>query len=132
MPLIYNSGLATRSRLALAGGLEALGIFGGYWLYEAIGETQQVFPGGTVTWSELVGIVFFLLWSLGVYFLLNHRRFVQFLVETEAELAKVTWPSKGEFVGATVVVIATTALVAAYLFAVDALMIRLLKLIGIY
>ncbi len=132
MPLIYKSNVATRSRLALAAGLEVMGIFGGYWLYKAIDVTPPIFPGGTLTWAELIGIIFVLLWSVGVYFFLNHPRFVKFLVETEAELAKVTWPSKGEFVGATIVVIVTTALVAGYLFVVDALMIRVLKVIGIY
>jgi len=43
----------------------------------------------------------------------------QFLRETKVELKKVTWPSKKELIGSTVVVIIFVLLIAAYFGIID-------------
>ena len=46
-------------------------------------------------------------------------RFKQFCIDTWGELKKVTWPTKKEVQGTTIVVIVAVLLSAAYLFVVD-------------
>jgi len=61
----------------------------------------------------------------------NYPKFADFLVSVEAEMAKVSWPSKGELYRATVVVIVTMFLLAAMLFAFDTIWQWFFRLIGI-
>ena len=54
---------------------------------------------------------------------------VQFIRETQQELKKVSWPSREELVGSTVVVVVTTFIMAAFIGSVDfvlSIVIRLL------
>lgn len=54
---------------------------------------------------------------------------VRYLKETRAELRKVTWPSREEAVNLTLIVVAVTAAMAAFLGAVDYLFSKLFGLI---
>ena len=65
------------------------------------------------------------------YRAVNYPKFADFLVSVEAEMAKVSWPSKGELYRATVVVIVTMFLLAAMLFAFDTIWSTFFELIGI-
>ena len=47
------------------------------------------------------------------------QRFYRFYGDVRAELKKVTWPSKKEVYGTTVVVVLTVLFFGAYLFVVD-------------
>ncbi len=47
------------------------------------------------------------------------EQITQFLRETKVELKKVTWPSKKELIGSTVVVIIFVLLIAAYFGIID-------------
>ena len=54
---------------------------------------------------------------------------VRFVRETQQELKKVTWPTREELVGSTVVVVVTTFIMAGFIGAVDfvlSIVIRLL------
>lgn len=57
--------------------------------------------------------------AFGVFVLCNHPRYVDFLVETEAELRKVTWPTRPEIVSSSTVVVLVTVILGIYIFAVD-------------
>ena len=59
------------------------------------------------------------------------QRFGDFLIATEAEMAKVSWSKQPEIVQATVVVLVTVFAMAGYLFLVDTLWSRLLQFIGV-
>lgn len=50
-------------------------------------------------------------------------KFLDFVREAKAELKKVTWPSRQQVWYSTLIVIAVTFLVAAYLGVVDAILI---------
>ncbi|MBI4613468.1 MAG: preprotein translocase subunit SecE [Planctomycetes bacterium] len=52
----------------------------------------------------------------------NHEKTVEFLVETEKELRKVSWPSWSELKASSVVVILVALFLGLYLFAVDILL----------
>ena len=65
------------------------------------------------------------------YRLINYPRFADFLVSVEAEMAKVSWPSRGELYRATVVVIVTMLLLAIILFVFDYFWQFVFQLIGV-
>jgi len=52
-----------------------------------------------------------------------------FLVQTKAELKKVSWPNKNELIGSTVVVIITVIILAVYIGLLDLAFSRLIGLI---
>ncbi len=90
------------------------------------GSPSEVVPGGDDTelagWPKLTPFAVALiglgcLW--GIFKVVNHPRRADFLIETEGEMKKVSWPGKSEVVGATGVVIITVLLLAALLFASD-------------
>ncbi len=65
------------------------------------------------------------------YRAVNYPKFADFLVSVEAEMAKVSWPSKGELYRATVVVIVTMFLLAAMLFGFDTIWQWFFRMIGV-
>ena len=72
--------------------------------------------------------------ALGLWFgyrVVNWPKFGDFLIAVEAEMNKVTWPSKDELVRASVVVIVTIFFLATALFAFDVLWQWLFNVIGV-
>jgi len=65
------------------------------------------------------------------YRLVNWPTFADFLIAVEAEMNKVTWPSKAELWRSVIVVIALIFILALLLFAFDLLWITLFKTIGL-
>jgi len=61
----------------------------------------------------------------------NWPRFADFLIAVEAEMKKVTWPSKDELVRASIVVIATIIILAVTLFLFDVVWQWLFAAIGV-
>jgi preprotein translocase subunit SecE len=47
------------------------------------------------------------------------ERFTKFLKEVSAELRKVTWPSKEELIGSTIVTIVVSLIISVFIFIVD-------------
>ena len=56
--------------------------------------------------------------ALTAYYL-NKPKVADFLIATESEMKKVSWSSKAELVGSTIVVIVTVFLLAIFIFVVD-------------
>ena len=56
--------------------------------------------------------------------------FSEFLPEVITEMKKVTFPSRDEVVGTTVVVIITSFIFAFYLWAADLVIVQLFKVVG--
>ncbi len=94
--------------------------------------TWQLFASEvTKTWLNWVGglpessgmfVVPLLLLTVGVWFayrLVNMANFADFLIAVEAEMNKVSWPSRGELFRASLVVICVIILLAGCLFAFD-------------
>ncbi len=81
----------------------------------------------------LPGLLFLLaLWLC--YRIVNIPRFADFLISVEAEMAKVSWPTRKELFRSSVVVLVTILLLTAVLFVFDLawrfLLIDLLKITG--
>ncbi|MFH2056455.1 MAG: preprotein translocase subunit SecE [bacterium] len=47
------------------------------------------------------------------------EKILKYFEETKLELKKVTWPSKPEIIGSTIVVVVTSILISAFLYVVD-------------
>lgn len=63
--------------------------------------------------------------------IVNYPRFADFLISVQAEMDKVTWPSKTELYRATVVVIGTMVILAVMLFGFDLFWVWLFRLLGV-
>ena len=57
------------------------------------------------------------------------NRVVRYFKETRAELRKVTWPTRQQATNLTLIVLAVTVVMAAFLGAVDFLFARIIQLI---
>ena len=53
----------------------------------------------------------------------------KYLKETMAELRKMTWPTKDELVGSTIVTVVVSSIVAVFIGIVDRILILLIRLI---
>jgi len=47
------------------------------------------------------------------------EKIIKYVKETVVELKKVTWPTKDELIGSTMVTIFTTVILSVFIFAVD-------------
>ena len=47
------------------------------------------------------------------------EKILKYLEETKLELKKVSWPSKPEITGSTIVVVVTSIMISAFLYVVD-------------
>ncbi len=137
----YKRGQATAVRAAALGCLAALAFYGTFAFY-------QIPPTTSVWWMDLwkmevFGKVFplkpVLFPSAGVflgvmsaaYVLVNRPRWAEFLIETEGELKKVSWPPRKEYVGSAVVVVVVVAVISLFLHAADWGLSRLMQWWGI-
>jgi preprotein translocase subunit SecE len=66
-----------------------------------------------------------------VFRIVNWPRFADFLIATEAEMTKVSWSTKDELIRATLVVLTTVMLLAAFLLAMDIVWSWVLERIGV-
>lgn len=108
-----TQGRIVRQLTALA--IWAIVLLGCYRLYITL-------RGGipSAPWAELA--VPLSMAAAGCWFgfrIVNWPRFADFLIAVEAEMNKVTWPSKQELVRASIVVIATIIILAVTLFLFD-------------
>jgi preprotein translocase SecE subunit len=85
---------------------------------------QVVFP---FNWGFLISVMAFVygLWA-SFMILVNHPQRAEFLIETETEMRKVAWPTRREYLGASVVVIIIIAIVSCYISFVDLVLNKLL------
>ena len=74
------------------------------------------------TWGQVVGVASLVAAAVAAWIVLNRPGIVTFMGAMETELRKVSWPTKDQVVGSSIVVIVTMLVLAAYLFVVDTLL----------
>ena len=84
---------------------------------------------GAEAYSVMLGIAAAMVWFS--FRLVNYSVFADFLIAVEAEMNKVSWPTRRELWNASVVVIFVIFSMAAFLFLFDALWTKVFELIGI-
>ncbi len=106
------------------------------WIVFALGAwtLYATMRGFSSSSSYLPAIVPSVLLAAGLWFgfrLVNWPRFADFLIAVEAEMNKVTWPSKDELIRAAIVVIFTIFFLATTLFLFDVVWQWFFSLIGV-
>ena len=107
---IYKKGQGIAARWMTAAALGALAVFGCFALQGKVGEyTNRVYDLGSVKvpLSLMVSAAVFAAAAILIAAIINHKRFVDYLISSEVELRKVSWPTKAELKQQTIVVIAT-------------------------
>ncbi len=87
----------------------------------------------TAPYAVRVGVPMALVVASGwiAFRLVNYPPFADFLIDTEWEMRKVTWPTWSQLKRATAVVITVTLLMAGFLYLVDLVWMGILRLIGV-
>ena len=65
--------------------------------------------------------------TLVVYALMNRETWAEFLIETEGEVKKVSWPARKEYLGSAMVVLVVITIVSLFLWASDAGLSEVMK-----
>jgi preprotein translocase SecE subunit len=94
-----------------------------YWspdgMRTAIGGWEPLGRDFPISWSLLVSLVFFIAGATFVWWSVNHPRLVDFFADTEVEMTKVSWSSRKEVFGSSVVVIVTVVILGIWISLVD-------------
>lgn len=110
----------------VTGGVLALVVFlGAYQLLQSLVRWDDVYRFGICGTVLVVS-----LWL--IYRLVNYPRFADFLIAVEAEMNKVSWPTRTELWRSSLVVIVVIFVLAAVLFTYDIFWVKLFDaLLGI-
>lgn len=143
----YKKGQGKIVRLSSGIALALLALFGCISLYTFVPQfnieetpppptfwgtaiTQIPFFELTINYGLIVSISFFLILILLIYLLIiNKPSTADFLVETEIEMKKVSWPSKQEHTNSTIAVIISVLLIGIFLMVADSVFSQLMKFI---
>ena len=125
---LYEPSKGRYSRWIVGASAIALLLYGVYGLYYSFGDTlrKSVVEGWQPLGDEFP-ISVALLVSCGVlisglvtvWWAVNYPKLVDFFHDTEIELTKVSWASKGEVVGSSIVVLVTTVILMGWIAFVD-------------
>ncbi|HVJ80975.1 MAG TPA: preprotein translocase subunit SecE [Planctomycetia bacterium] len=120
----YKPGQGVWARYGTLGAASVLALFG---VYSWIRTHSSASPGFRYILPAVLAASF--IWI--VQRLIHYPRFADFLITTEAEMNKVSWPQWAEVKVTTVVVLVLAVLLASYLYAVDWAWNWILWLIGV-
>ncbi len=121
---IYKKGQGTTARWIAAVALLGLAVLGCYALEAKLSESgAQKLNLGIINppLSVIIAVGAFALAAVMVGFVVNHRRLVDYLINSEAELRKVAWPTRPELKRQTIVVLVSMAFFGILLFLADLL-----------
>ncbi len=111
-----GQGYWTRVLSATAGGVIA--VLGGWWLHDIFETVDWGINPIYLSWG--IGGLFVALCMPFIYlWTARTATTVDFLVATETEMKKVSWPTRREVTGSTVIVIATSVAIALFCFVFD-------------
>jgi preprotein translocase SecE subunit len=132
------------SRMVTLGLFTLMVIFGSFSLYFYIPIESAEHPGVFTFWGKaLLTIPFFdvsfrvgFLISLVVFvgsvylinrFVLNRASSADFLIDTEYEVRKVSWPSRNEYWGSSVAVLVSVVIIGTFIFLIDQVLANITK-----
>ncbi len=128
---IYKPEQAVKSRWILGVSAASLLLFGCYQMFYTLPEGARGHAFGSfrplgeefpVSWALLASVTLALAGAAGTWIAVNHARLVDFFGETEVEMTKVSWSSRREVIGSSVVVIATVVILGIWIAAVDVIL----------
>lgn len=143
----YKKGQGKIVRLSSGIALTLLALFGCISLYTFVPQfnieetpppptfwgttiTQIPFFELTINYGLIVSMGLFLILILLIYLLIiNKPSTADFMVETEIEMKKVSWPSKQEHTSSTIAVIISVFLIGVFLMIADSFFSQIMKFI---
>jgi preprotein translocase subunit SecE len=134
---IYKPGQGKFVRFGTVGAMAIVVLTGAAWLVRgtplaALSDVPVMgkeVPGLAV--QTLVVVIWIALGALFTFWLVNKERFAEFMIMTESEMRKVTWPSRQTVINSTKIVILLTLLLGIMLWFVDVGFIRIFEMAGI-
>ncbi len=111
-------------RLYTAIGLAVIVAFGVWRLHEMLIESSLATRLGVPAATAAI-------FGWLIFRIVHYPAFAEFLIATEAEMNKVSWTTKDDLYRSSIVVLATVAVLAVYLFVVDWFWLFLLRAIGV-
>ncbi len=147
---IYRKGVGVYARFAVAGLFGVASLFAAYSLYGTLIDRPELFAGAKIpllnirlTWGIVSSFFLFVFFGviIGVFTLgfevglkridNKSKKAIEFFIETQAELQKVSWPTKNELIGSTVVVIVCIIIFSIYILGVDWVVSSIMESIGV-
>jgi preprotein translocase subunit SecE len=122
-------------RLGTAGAAGLVALVLAYYLYTLLAAHLPAAEDFRYRPFVLYGApaVLFAALALVVARYLNDARAADFLIATESEMKKVSWSSKAELIGSTMVVIVTVVLLALFIYAADTtVIVTLERVLGLW
>ncbi len=124
---LYKKGQGSTGRMIGLVSAFLLVATGGYSLWvtlqgsTALSKVLLAIPnvGLDITWALLIALTVVVVGSLGIVWFINRPRAVDLLIETEAEMRKVSWPSRQEAWNSSVIVVVTVVVMMGLLFFYD-------------
>ena len=114
---VHKPGQGFWTRLGTGIGAGLIILFTVQWLYRRL-PTWTALTGSDLTLFAILGVVTLVLAAVA-WWLVNRPRHADFLINTDGEMKKVTWPTRAELVGSTKVVVGFMFFTAAVLFGYD-------------
>lgn len=146
----YRKGQGLYSRIAVGIALGILSLFASVSLYNALIDLPNVAGSAKIplidvnlTWGLICAFALFVFLGFfvcvfvagletGIKSLDNgSKKTVEFLIDTQGELQKVSWPTKYELVGSTAVVIVSIIVIGVFILGVDWCVSVVMKYIGV-
>ena len=103
---------------------------GVFWVIFALGA-WTAYGSLSDRWKYIVPSMIFIVGFWTAYRIVNYARFADFLIAVEAEMNKVSWPSRGELIRSSIVVIFVIFSLAIILFGFDLFWESVFRLCGI-
>jgi preprotein translocase subunit SecE len=121
---IYKPGQGKYVRWGTVTGLGLVALIGAGWLGLLLGfYGRPIQAGAMVAWLAV--------WSMVIFWVVNTPKLAEFMIMTESEMRKVTWPTRHATINSTKVVIFMTLVLASLLWLVDIGFMKLFEKLGI-
>jgi len=147
---IYKKGQGAYSRVVVGIALGVLALFASISLHNALiglppiaGNTRIPLVDIGLTWGLISAFALFIFLSYliciivagfrtGIKFIDNRgKKCIEFFIEAQNELQKVSWPTKYELIGSTIVVIISVVVIGFFILGVDWVVSRFMEYIGV-
>lgn len=147
---VYKKGQGVYSRIVVGIALGVLGLYAAISLHNVLLDLPNVaqntripLVGLGLTWGLICSFALFAVLGFLIYIFVagmetgvrpldnSGKRVVEFLIETQGELQKVSWPTKYELVGSTAVVIISVVVIGIFVLGVDWFVSLIMGYIGV-
>jgi len=122
---IYKPGQGKWVRWGTVAALAIIVLSGTWWISEKELATQDAL------YKVLGGAIWTLLGAFFTFWLVNSPKMAEFMIMTESEMRKVTWPTRREVIASTKVVIFVTLVLGVILYFVDVFFLGFFWRIGV-